>query len=178
MPGVQIWALGHSTAQMWWTDRGASFQQPLHWGIQTNVVAGKQKESCLLKRQLKLFLTFPINGKIKLFTAQTVARAMWFVRGFFSLVISVSIQSDWCIIFTFFYHIFGLVKCHKLTLNFRKHCHRKIRHATLAHALTSNPANLGSSLWRGKIPNKWGRKVQEHCLFHQDIFFFSEILLF
>lgn len=145
----------------------ASLQQPLCWDIQTNVAAGKHEKKSSprhMKRWLKLFLTFPIDGKIKPFMAETAARAMGVGMWFFSLIVSVSIQSRWSTIFYLFPHVFVLVQWHKLTLSFSRHHHGKIRHGTLA--LTSNPADLGSSLWRGKT----AKKVKEHFPFCQDLF--------
>lgn len=89
---------------------------------------------------------------------------------FSSLIVSVSIQSDWCTIFTFFNHIYGL---NVISLLWILENIGKIRHATLAPALTSNPANLGSSLWRGKNTKQMREKSAKTFSISPRCFLFS-----
>ena len=83
VPELQMWAPGQSTAQTWWTDRESFPSAAPLLGHPDKCCGWEVWEEKLsprhMKRWLKLFLTFPINGKIKPFTAETVARAMWLV---------------------------------------------------------------------------------------------------
>lgn len=174
-----MWVPGQNTTPTWWTDR-ESFPSaaPLlrhpdkccGWEVWEEKLSPRH-----MKRWPKLFLTFPKNGKIKPFAAETVARAMWLVCVFFSLIVSVSIQSNWCTIFYLFSHVFGLVKWHKLTLNFSWHRHGNTRHAILAP--TSNAARLGSSLKGENNKKTEGEKCKNIFCFTKTYFLWKTSIL-
>lgn len=83
VPRLQMWAPGQSAAQTCWADRESFLSAaPLlehpdkccGWEVWEEKLSPRR-----MKRWLKLCLTFPINGKIKLSAAEIAATAMWLV---------------------------------------------------------------------------------------------------